>query len=175
MRSFVVILVVAATLGSVSGCRRRPKPKVAATVEDTAAELASTIQFGDSRAASQLLRGFYGIEAGGWRWTMRKFAVTLRAPVAAKSATLALKFAVPDVVFNALKTMTLSATVNGVALPKQTYRKGGDLLYSQAVPAAALKGEALTVEFELDKAFGPSAQDQRELGLVVSSVGVESK
>jgi len=175
MRSFLAIILAAAALTSSSACRRRPRPKVSATIEDTQGELAAVIEVADPRASSQLLRGFYPIEAAGWRWTGRQFAVSLRAPLAARAATLTLKFAVPDVVMNKLKSMTLSATVNGVALLKQTYTKPGNLVYAQEVPASALKGEALTVEFALDKAYGPSEQDRRELGLVVTTVGVESK
>ena len=176
MRSFLVWMLLAAALSGIAGCRRKPTPKVAATIEDTQGELSTAVLVADPRAASQLLRGFYPVEAGGWRWTMRKFAVSLRSPAAVtQAATLELKFAIPDMLMQSLKSMTLTAKVNGVALPKQTYTNPGDQLYTQTVPASALKGEALTVEFELDKAFGPSKQDQRELGLVVTSVGLESK
>lgn len=175
MRFFTVLILLGALLAPVSGCRRKPKAKAAATVEEPTDELASMVQVADPRAAGQLLRGFYPVEAGGWRWTMRAFAVSLPTPLAARQAVLQLKFALPEAVLKALKSVTLSAKINGVALPPQTFTQPGDQLYAQTVPPAAIKGEALTVEFELDKAFGPSDADRRELGLVVSSVGIESK
>jgi hypothetical protein len=38
-----------------------------------------------------------------------------------------------------------------------------------------MTGDAVRVDFELDKAIPPSEQDARELGIVVSKVGLEVK
>ena len=41
--------------------------------------------------------------------------------------------------------------------------------------AAALAGDAVTVEFSFDKALAPSDADRRELSAVFSSAGLEAK
>jgi hypothetical protein len=163
---------------ALDGCKRKQSaaPAPEATIEESG-ELASVVHTADPKTASQLLKGFYPVEGNAWRWTKQKFSVTLRPPANAPTAgaILELKFAVPDSVLASLTSFKLSAKVNGTALPPATYAKSGAQTYSQDVPASALKGDAATVEFEMDKAVPPGAVDQRELGVVVASVGFEAK
>ena len=56
-----------------------------------------------------------------------------------------------------------------------TYTTAGDHTYSKDVPASALNTDAVTVDFALDKFLPPGTVDQRELGIVVTSIGFESK
>ena len=104
-----------------------------------------------------------------------KFAVSLRIPegAAKKTTVLELKFVLPQVILDKLKSVTLTATAGGVALPSESYVKAGDYTFRREVPASVLKGEALTVEFALDKAFPPTPQDERELGLIVSTISLQ--
>ena len=51
----------------------------------------------------------------------------------------------------------------------------GDHVFTVSVPAGALAGDAISVDFECDKALPPTAEDARELALVVTSIGIESK
>jgi hypothetical protein len=157
------------------GCKPR-KVRVQQTDEE-APRMASALHMGDPKAEAQLVSGFYGIEQGAWRWTQRQFAVVLRPPFgsAAKGATLQLRLTAPPVVIKKLKTISLSATVSGSALPPETYTQPGDYTYTRAVPASLLTGEAVRVDFQLDKAMPPNSSDLRELGVVVVSVGLELK
>ena len=175
MRTRIVLAALAACLALV-GCRSRQKVKVQAT-EEEAPSLASTVHTADPRVAAQLISGFYGIEDNAWRWTAGKFSVLLRPPrtSAQKGAILQLKFALPDPIIGPLKSVSLSATVNGAALPAETYTKSGEYTYARDVPPNLMAGEAVKVDFALDKALPPSSSDQRELGLVVSVVGFEPK
>ena len=66
-------------------------------------------------------------------------------------------------------------TVNGSALAPETYSKEGEFTYSREVAPNLLTGDAARVDFTLDKALAPSEADQRELGIVVNSVGLEPK
>jgi hypothetical protein len=130
---------------------------------------------GDPAAAAQLLEGFYGIEQGVWRWTAKKFVVALDAPAApGQDLQLEFKFTLPEAVAGRLQNVTLSARVNGADLGSETYDQAGDHLFAKPVPAAAVQdGEALKVEFELDKALPPSEADKRELGIVALSVALK--
>jgi hypothetical protein len=175
MRNRLLLAALAACL-ALAGCRSKQKVKVQATEEEAPA-LASTVHVADPRVASQLITGFYGIEGDSWRWTAGKFAVLLRPPRtgAKNGAILQLKFALPEPIIGALKMVSVSATLNGTTLPPQSYTQSGEYTYARDVPPNLLGGEAVKVEFALDKALPPSGSDQRELGLVVSSVGFEPK
>jgi hypothetical protein len=132
---------------------------------------------GDPRAAVQLTRGFHGLENQSWRWTMKDFTATLRPPAraAATGASLQLKFTIPDVMFNRVGPMTISARVNGLDLGPQTYSQTGDFNYTRDVPATALSGDAVSVDFHVDKGLPPSDQDTRELAIIVTAVGLLPK
>ena len=64
--------------------------------------------------------------------------------------------AIPEPVIQKLKSMKLSASVDGVALPEETYTKAGAYVYSRDVPAQALVKRVVTVSFTLDKCLPPS-------------------
>jgi len=158
------------------GCKRKAKVRVQ-TIEEEAPRMASTVTMGDPRSAPQLINGFYTIEAGSWRWTARQFTVVLRPPFSAaeKGATLKMLLTVPDAVMAQLKTVSLAASIDGHALPPETYTKAGDYTFKRDVPASLLAGESAKVEFQLDKAMAPANGDIRELGIVAKSIGLEPK
>ena len=139
--------------------------------------LATVLVMSDPRAGHQLLHGFYALEENQWRWTAGKFSVVLRPPIGAeqKGATLRLKLTVPSVIIDKLKNTTLSARIGGTALTPVTYSQPGEYVYAREVPPAALSSASTKVEFSLDHAIPPGSVDQRELGVVVSMVGLEAK
>ena len=169
-------LVVALLLGA-PGCKRKQQKVEVIETEEAAQDLTSMIHVADPRASLQLVKGFHDVEQNAWRWTMQKFSVTLRPPAGAaeKGATLRLKLAVPDAVIGRLKTLTLAASVGETPLEGATFVKPGEQVYSREVPASALKADAVTVDFALDKCLPPGDVDRRELGVVVTSVGFEAK
>jgi hypothetical protein len=170
-------LVLALVLAPV-GCKREQKVvHVQATEEETAPRLAASVPMSDPRLEPQLTSGFYGIEGNAWRWTAKKFSVTLRSPSggAQNGATLDLELTVPPVVVEKLKSVTLSANAGDRALPPETYTKPGQYSYKRDVPPAALAKGTLRVDFSLDKAIPPGGGDLRELGVIVSAVSLESK
>jgi hypothetical protein len=170
MPRILLPLLLAALL---TACSRKSSEVPAAPPPEQPASAGSVLEMADPQAVPQLVKGFHGVEQGRWRWTEKQFSVTLRPPAPGKPATLQLKLALPDVLIKRLQSVTLSATVNGVALPSETYTEAGAHAYTQSVPANALTGESVRVDFSLDKALAPSDSDRRELGVVVSSVGLE--
>jgi len=168
-------IVIASLLFAPLACKGRRR--VTVQTEEEGVTLATLVHVADPRAAAQLLSGFYGVEDNSWRWTAGKFSVVLRPPrtAAAKGATLQLKFTVPGVVIAKLKAMSLSASVNGTPLSPESYTQPGEFIYTRDVPAGVLVGESAKVDFSLDKTMPPSASDQRELGVVVTTVGLDPK
>jgi hypothetical protein len=159
-----------------AGCKRRRRMQSAAPAEDDG-QLVSVVNVADPRAAPQLGAGFYGVEGGAWRWTMKKFEVTLRPPAGAaqNGATLELKLTIPQVILDRVGPVTLSGTVRGVVLSPETFSKAGESKYRREIPASALAGDEVTVEFAADKGVIPSQQDQRELAVIVSTIGLLPK
>lgn len=138
--------------------------------------MTSTIQMVDANTAGQLIRGFYSLEQNSWRWTAKKFTVALKPPPGAsgKGAWLVLNFVIPDVAFDKLKGVTVSATSGAAAMTPASFTTPGKQTYRAAVPASALAKDSVEVEFTLDRVLRES-EFGRELGLIVTSVGLESK
>jgi hypothetical protein len=168
--TFTIALAIFGT-----ACSARRESPVVQNEEDTGAKLLSTVKMSDAKADSQLLSGFYGVE-NGWRWTAGKFTALLRTPLGAsqRGATLTLDFTVPDVITQKLKDLTLTASINGMALKSATYKEAGKYTYSADVPASMLSGDTVKVDFALDKSLPPGV-DKRELGVIATSVGIASK
>jgi len=158
-----------------AGCKRHRKVTVK-TIEE-APGLESVVATADPKAAPQLVSGFYGVEQNSWRWTAGRFSVLLRPPRGADTngAVLQLKFAIPDVAMSKWKSASLSAYVNGTALPPETYSRAGQFIFSRDIPANLLAGDVVRVDFAIDKTMPPTAADRRELGVVVSLIGFQPK
>jgi len=169
-------LLLAALLLAAPACKTHSKVHVVETMEE-GQQLASSVHMGDGTMARQLAGGFYDIEAGAWRWTMQKFAVNLRPPAhsAQQGAVLELHLTVPPPSIQKLGSITLSAAIGGTALAPETYSKAGEYTYRRDVPANLLAGDAVRIDFQLDKAMPPGDVDKRVLGIVTSIVGLSSK
>jgi hypothetical protein len=170
------LVVVALLLAAATGCKREQRAIEKATVEQQP-ELATFVHVADPKTSFQLLEGFYALEGNTWRWTAKKFSVVLRAPAGAqeKGATLRLKLNIPEAVFSRIGAQTLTAEAGGVTLPPQRFDKPGDYEYVRDVPAHAFRRDSLIVSFALDKALPPGGVDQRELGIIVTAIGLDPK
>ena len=162
-------LTVAAALAFLTGCTSPNEPL---RFDETATMLSVL----DPRADKQLTRGFFPVEGSG-RWTARLFSATLKPPpnAARKGAVLVLRFGIPASSIEALHSIQVSAQIAGVRLAPEEYRQAGEFEYRRDAPAEAFRDRGVTVDFTLDKAFGPHEGERRELGVVVSTVGFEAK
>ena len=145
--------------------------------DDPNRPMVARVRANDTTAARQLTAGFYGVENNAWRWTAGKFAVVFPLSDKAKTdgATLELKLYFPPGEMAQLGSTTLSADANGTALVPQTFSKAGEFTYSQDVPASALTGSGVRVNFALSKSMPPSGQDIRPLGAIVREVELKTK
>jgi hypothetical protein len=170
MRGVMVGLVMVVAL---AGCKKNKH--AVQYVEEGASQLASAVHVADPRTAIQLLRGFHDVENNAWRWTGPKFAVALRPPkeVPAEGVKLYLEYAVPELFLQKVPQTTLTVMVNGKALEPEVINKAGNKRMERVVPGAMLVGDVVTVDFALDKFLAAGEVDQRELGLIVSEVGLQ--
>lgn len=181
-RRRLVITAVTAALVLSAACRGKHHRTTVENEEPAAAEapprLASTLKMSDPAATGQLLKGVYGLEGGGaWRWTAGHFSIALRPPLSAaqRGATLSLAFTVPEVVIQKLGKITLSASIGATKLKSEPCPKSGAYTFTADVPAELLTKDSVTVDFDLDKSLPATPADQRELGVIVTSAGLESK
>jgi hypothetical protein len=138
--------------------------------------MASTIQVADKSTGGQLIRGFYSAEGNPWRWTAGKFTAALKVPAGAreKGVWLVLEFVIPAAGFDQMKGVTVAAKVDGTAIAPASFSTQGKHTYRAEVPPSALTKDSAQVDFSLDRVLGAS-QYGRELGLIVTSIGLESK
>ena len=146
-----------------AACAKSPAPP--------ATRLAGAIDFANPEDRSQIDSGLWEIENKSWRWTSRKFAVRLAAPLGARGAVLKLSGSVPQPVLTANQDVTLTCSVNGTALPPQKYAQPGDFILVRDVPPVAA---AAAVECSVDKVYQPGG-DRRELGVIVKSIRLDAK
>jgi SAM-dependent methyltransferase len=121
-------------------------------------------------ASLQLVEGWHDLEGDCWRWTKPAFTVNAALPSASSGpngVTLRFRFTVPDPLLQEAGVVRLRAWINGVSLPVGDYTVRGENLYLEDVPAEALRGDGLRIEFEVEKPYGPTASDPRQLGVQV--------
>jgi hypothetical protein len=107
---------------------------------------------------------------------MGKFAVTLRVPETAKrnGALLLMDFAIPPKLIEKNRFVNITATVNGLKLDPVAFTASGRFQFKRTVPASALQADSALAHFLLDKVLAPNPDDERELGVIVSSISLEA-
>jgi hypothetical protein len=171
LRSLSLTLILIPLILAGSSCKRRNKGS------GQGITLSSSIYAGDPNAAPHFAQGFYGVEENAWRWTAKDFAVDLSPPLHSdqKGARLVVRLAVPDGVIEKLNSVQLSASVQGRKLEPQIFAKSGTYTYTRDVPPESLQSDVVRIEFSLDHALDPTPRDRRQLGIIVSEVGLVAK
>ena len=72
-------------------------------------------------------------------------------------------------------SVQLSASIQNYKLDPQVYTKSGQYTYTRDVPADQLQNEVVRINFALDHSLPPAGNDMRELGIIVSEVGLVAK
>jgi hypothetical protein len=142
---------------------------------DGLSQLLSSVNVADPSAEPQLLRGFYPLEQGTWRWTAKSFSVILAAPppVEGHQADLDLRATLPDALQQYLP-ITLSAEINHQQVGAHVFSElVREQLVTISIPEGVLTAEPALVEFTLDKGIEPSESDGRDLGMVITSVAIK--
>ena len=171
MRSLFITLILIPLLLVGAGCKRRRNSSGQTQL------LASTLYAADPNVATHFVKGFYNVEDNAWRWTGKDFSVELSPPLHSdqKGAQLVLHLAVPDVVMKKFNSVQLSATIEGYKLDPETFAKAGQFTYTRDIPPNKLQSDVATIDFSLDHALPPAGADIRELGIIVSEVGLVVK
>jgi hypothetical protein len=131
----------------------------------------SYLKMGDIRCRPQLLSGWYNIEEGAWRWMAKEAEAVVRAPSGYSSEFALQLFFPPDYMERAGGPVTVSVTLDGKPLAKETYVRPGGYRMSAAAPRNRSTSPEATVGIRLNRALPPSGAERRELGAVVSALG----
>ena len=174
MRRFT--LTLALCLCTLTLACKRPDPiRLQPTLEEPAA-LASMIVISDPSTSSQLLRGFYPLDQPAWRWTAPRFTVALQSPPHARDngAWLVLRYTVLEQFIATLKKITINAKFGDLAMAPEIVTTAGNREYRRELPPTAFTKESTYADFTVDPFLKPEG-DGRELALIVTAVGLESK
>lgn len=173
----LAILLSAALLGS--GCRGKNSPVIQNDEGEPAAQstLLSALRMNDAEAPAQLLKGFYGIENGTWRWTAGDFSVVLKTPpgAAQKGGALTFALSIGDALLKQVHSQTLTLAIGGKTVKTETYTEPGNHTFSADIPASALAADKVTLDFNVDHTLPPGSPDRRQLGVIALSLDLESK
>lgn len=119
----------------------------------------------------RLIGGWHAQECfESWRWTEKRFSVAFTNVARDARHVLSLDFFLPAAVESLSGNLELRCSINGYPLPHKNFATSGHYKYEEPVPDSALIGSPVVAEFTLNKAFRPGEHDDRELGIVVSSV-----
>lgn len=164
-----------ALLSSVSACKAPESLHLQPGL--TPVDLASAIHVGDPAARRQLLRGFHNLEPGLWRWTMGRFAVTLKTPEGAKErgGRVLVRLVVPEGVLARVKPVQLSAAIGATKLGSESYGEPGEHQYAATVDKNLMRSDTVSIEFELERYLPAGLADARELGVVALSFALQAQ
>jgi SAM-dependent methyltransferase len=99
---------------------------------------------------TQLLGGWHQLENDAWRWTERRFSISLAA-----AAQVKLRCTVPDIV--------PCPVVISAGATTATFPAPGDYDF-------AVSGDRGVVEFQVGRALAPDAEDNRERGIIMRAI-----
>jgi tRNA (mo5U34)-methyltransferase len=114
-----------------------------------------------------LEEGWHAIEQQGWRWTARRFTARAASRSNVKYTKVTLRFFVPPVLIERLGSITLGARIDGIELAPLVVRAQGIHTFARGIPAPS---GIVSVIFHLDKVIAPTAEDSRELGVIVAAL-----
>jgi hypothetical protein len=135
----------------------------------------SVIRMADLHTQKQLLKGFYQLEAGAWRWTDKDFSVMLKVPedAAKNGGVLTLQGSLaPESVQNG--PVEISCQVSGQPVEKKSFTKQGQIIYRVDVPASALTTSLVAADFSLSSTHRVPG-DERDLGIIATIIGLHAK
>lgn len=174
-RGFTVLCALALLA---SGCGQKANEATQKDQGEPAANapLVSSLKMNAPTAKEQLTKGFYQLESGTWRWTAGNFTVTLKTPpgAAQKGATLTLNLVASASVLNQVHAQSLTAAIGSKPLKTEKYVDAGAHTFTADVPASALTGDTVAIDFSLDNSLPPGSSDRRELGVIATAASLDS-
>jgi hypothetical protein len=131
----------------------------------------------DLDMSRQLVAGVYPVESNRWRWTGGSFSILLASPhgAATRGANLVFAFYLPDAILHRTGPVTLTAYLNETEVGMKTFGAAGLQRFSARVKPELLRQSPAAVEFHMDRYVDRGVLEDRELGVIADSIGLESQ
>lgn len=117
-----------------------------------------------------LLNGWHDPESSGWRWTCRRFSIEVPNPPP-KPRALQFEVYVPRECMQEGR-LSLVASSGAAQLFSQEFDRPGVHSVVRRLNISKAS-DALRIDFELNRALAPDAQDRRERGIIVSRIRLD--
>jgi 2-polyprenyl-3-methyl-5-hydroxy-6-metoxy-1,4-benzoquinol methylase len=114
-------------------------------------------------------RGWHEAEQGGWRWTERRFSMRLTSSVVGGTGEIRMDLYVPEAALAGGEQLILRAVANGVSLPEERFGDAGPRAYVRRLPVSTSQAD-VRIDFTLNRALPPDADDPRERGIIVRAI-----
>jgi hypothetical protein len=118
-------------------------------------------------AEIELGEGWCAKEEQEWAWTLKRFALTVRLLEKESARLFSLEFRIPEAVA-AQTGVTLSGSINGIALEPRRYDAAGEFTYEAKLPSSLDQESPMHFEFVVEHKFQPAPPETRDLGVIVS-------
>ena len=91
----------------------------------------------------------------------------------ARTASLTLRFYLPESLIQKLGPLTLTAKLDGRLVAREVFQQAGPHELVSHLESWTLDPRANTFHFSLDKCAEASPSDKRQLGIIVSSISLD--
>jgi hypothetical protein len=147
-----------------TGCLEGSNPVEPAADERISVLARSRIRFPDLHV--KLLHGWHAVEADGWRWTEKDFALQVLLPRDRPTKEFALGLTLPEVLLAASDRVTIECELNGAAGRSSAFATAGFHEFRGSFSSVDVR-RPITLRFKVSHNFVPTPPDKRELGVIV--------
>jgi hypothetical protein len=171
-RTIALPLLLAALLVTSACSKPKDAASPAAPAATTPAPLYSYAQTNDLRIAPQLVKGWYGVEDGAWRWMAKESQASLKNP-GVFPAGFEVRLTLPKPIADAVgMPVTFTVLLDGKVLGEEVYQQDGAFIFEKTVQPGMLSPGPVAVTLRVNKAKPPvPGGDARELGAVIAGFG----
>jgi hypothetical protein len=165
-----LLTVVLAVAGACSKPQDAKSPAAPASTAE--APLYAYAQTNDLRVAPQLIKGWYQVEEGGWRWMAKESLASLKNPQTFP-AQFEVRLVLPKgTVATVGGPVTFTVLFNDKPFGEETYSKDGSYVFQKSVPPGTVTPGPINVTLRVNRAKPPVPNgDIRELGALVEGFG----
>jgi tRNA (mo5U34)-methyltransferase len=122
------------------------------------------------------LAGWHAVENDSWRWTAKRFRLGVLLPVHEHAAWFALRFVLPEIVFEqAPGPVSMTCRIGEQPCGSIRCDGPGSVEFRGSFPEGLAPGARCELEFEVASEFRASGSDERDLGVIVPLLDADQR